>query len=920
MWDIVSFGDVKTLNMVFNAIAAIFSDGGYKAAGYALAIMVVVGMSLSSLATGKQELPFPRMLAAFIVFSFGFMTLTKVSIENRYDGTVTQIDNIPVAVAVPASLISQIGLYLVEAGETAFGDTGANRVSANGYLSPLSIIASYRTASMIDNCPAGEANSTGGGINLCYTLRQYYSECTSIKATRQNAYLAIREGNALQSMQYSSNAYTTKVVKSDGSSEIMNCSTAYDLIANAMNGSTFEQMIAANNIPAGVRLGEDGFTRTTDALEAIGLDGGKNRSFLQALYLRKAAEDGTLAFLHRTGAADMAENLQSSIEQRNYAWTMQGELWTQIVDKFIAIIECLIYALAPFIGLMVLVGTIGSKTVMLYLQMLAIIQLIPVMLVITQNIIMADMESYATMLGAKYDVGSLVFTEQLTDKAKELMGLGGMLASTVVPALAMALVTGSGMAVMGAFRQVGAPAKDVDASPDMTGQGGAVTNLGQMNTGNRDEYGNVMTDRAKANVGSISQSSAFTSSVQSSEQQMQAASQAYSTALSNAQSTVNEQSYTSSSVQSMGNNITTGLESANGWSSSVQQQLTQSMGLNEQQANNVKNAVSAGLTVASMGGSWQEVGSTLKSKEEKEAFEKMVSGEEGKSTRSTFNDAINILSQNGESITTGNKDIDSAIKNIQESSQEVQSSQSAYQQMKSLQDTLQVSNDDMPTQMYQYAQQESVQSSIDDRISSMTDNELLHYNNTLDRYDGGIDANAMDNNTARLMALAATDNAFGNQSQFIETITGGSIQSNTGESTLAPENNTTVPSSLKYGSLERESINEPTNTDKTFKNDLDDYKTAATEQQLSNNRSVSIAQYEDSNTSEIDTGKNKLDQSEVVLNENTKEAIENQVTMTESSINSLISEIDKIEDSVRGFFGGNNEPVKPDKSTEEIPK
>ncbi|MEZ9922263.1 conjugal transfer protein TraG N-terminal domain-containing protein, partial [Vibrio breoganii] len=127
-------------------------------------------------------------------------------------------------------------------------------------------------------------------------------------------------------------------------------------------------------------------------------DSSRSRDFLASLYLNKSADSGELAFYHRMGSADLAENLNSSIQQRDYAWALQGEMWVQIVDKFLAIMECLIYALAPFIGLMVLTGQTGGKVMLLYLQLLAVIQLIPVMLVVTQSIIVNDLTNYAGMI------------------------------------------------------------------------------------------------------------------------------------------------------------------------------------------------------------------------------------------------------------------------------------------------------------------------------------------------------------------------------------------------------------------------------------------------------------------------------------------------------------------------------------------
>lgn len=109
MWEIYTFGDVDTMNKVFNAISVMFQDGGFKAAGVAIALFIVIAQSMSSLTDGAKELPYGKLIAGFLLFSMGFQTLVSVSIEDRYSGTVTQIDNVPAAIAVPSSLISGVG-------------------------------------------------------------------------------------------------------------------------------------------------------------------------------------------------------------------------------------------------------------------------------------------------------------------------------------------------------------------------------------------------------------------------------------------------------------------------------------------------------------------------------------------------------------------------------------------------------------------------------------------------------------------------------------------------------------------------------------------------------------------------------------------------------------------------------------------
>ncbi|MEZ8968070.1 conjugal transfer protein TraG [Vibrio breoganii] len=774
IWDIVSFGDVKTLNMVFNAIASIFADGGYIAAVIAVALFVVVGSSLHSLMSAKPELPYGRLLAGIVIYAMGFSTLTSVSIENRYDGTVTQIDNIPVAIAVPASLISSIGLYLVETSETAFGGPNdLTNVSSSGYLAPLKVIASYREASML-NCPAGEATSTSANINLCQSLRSYYSECAMVKATRDNEYLKMREGNRIDSIQFDSRAHTTLIVDGTGQQTTVTCSDAYDRIKTAFDGETFENIITANNVAAGVRPGEDGLTRTADALEAIQIDSSRSRDFLASLYLNKSADSGELAFYHRMGSADLAENLNSSIQQRDYAWALQGEMWVQIVDKFLAIMECLIYALAPFIGLMVLTGQTGGKVMLLYLQLLAVIQLIPVMLVVTQSIIVNDLTNYAGMIASQYDIGSREFVYAMTDKAKELMGLGGMISATIVPAMAMALVTGSSMAMFGAMKNAAATPKDADAMPDMASQGGALTDMGWRNSGRYDQFGNTSSEAARTEIGSITSGHNVKSAVSSADRQASEANESYSQAVGAMTTNSQGQSYSSDQVQAMGQSVVSSNAETQSWATGMQTQLMEQYGLDKQSASNVVGslAMAARTGAGGFGGGYEQASRFTEglTKTEREAFSEVISGQSSNSVQASYQHGQNYMDQNSEKVSTGNSYMDQQIAKAENAYQEKVSASQTYEAAKSMEQTFSLSNTDMMTALHQKAHEDGIDSRMNASINDLRNDDPNAYQYFREKEAEYSGERGMDAQTARLAALTATANYQGDLSGIAESV------------------------------------------------------------------------------------------------------------------------------------------------------
>jgi hypothetical protein len=85
----------------------------------------------------------------------------------------------------------------------------------------------------------------------------------------------------------------------------------------------------------------------------------------------------------------------------------------------------------------------------------------------------------------------------------------------------------------------------------------------------------------------------------------------------------------------------------------------------------------------------------------------------------------------------------------------------------------------------------------------MSNQEKAYFADKFDKYNGGVNANDMDDNTARLMALAATDNYFDNEVKFAETVTGINVNDDLEELSEAKNG---VNTSLEYGELERQEL------------------------------------------------------------------------------------------------------------------
>ena len=286
-----------------------------------------------------------------------------------------------------------------------------------------------------------------------------------------------------------------------------------------------------------------------------------NRGFTQSLLLSSYLDDGMLSYYSSLGASDLHENISSSIAQRNQVWITQGELWSDIVFDILSILESTIYSLTPFIGLGLLLGSFGLKMFVVYIQIIAIIHIFPILMTMTMTstLLYEEINIFSRMLVLKYDSGSLAYMENLTAKAYELMAYGGMISSTLLPVIAMALVSGSAMGLGSALKGLSSAApKDTDAVPQTVSQQSAITDQGiNKSQTYMSEIGRV-SKGTESKMPSILEGVSLSNSTASSKGKMNAADLAYESAKTQAQAEIKSNSYTNSDVSSIGSSVMKG--------------------------------------------------------------------------------------------------------------------------------------------------------------------------------------------------------------------------------------------------------------------------------------------------------------------------------------------------------------------------
>lgn len=146
---VYSMGDMPIFTSVLNGVAMIFNSSLFDAnqgAGVVVMgfILALIFMILPALSTGKLDAkPF---IFVFILYYGGIVPRERLQVEDVYSGAVTAVDNIPLIIALPASIGASLSKSMTDVVETAASTTSGSYLTlgAEGFVNPLKMLLSLR--------------------------------------------------------------------------------------------------------------------------------------------------------------------------------------------------------------------------------------------------------------------------------------------------------------------------------------------------------------------------------------------------------------------------------------------------------------------------------------------------------------------------------------------------------------------------------------------------------------------------------------------------------------------------------------------------------------------------------------------------------------------------------------------------------
>lgn len=523
--EIWCLGDINYFVAVLNSLAMLAQSG-------LLYDLVKLGMILAGLymvlqmvfmGTNTQGgLPWGRFIIAWAMFQLLFGSTVRVWVYDTYTLKSIQVDNVPYGVAMAGSVTSKIAHEITDTLEQAF----STPTLKDGFAAPLQTLLKARK--LYDGLGLPQNG------NVQKTLTEYAQKCTQVGI---NLGLISMENmkyqeNPWQAMKFESGIYwaQTWLPGDPPGGTTRTCSDAWNFIDNYLSANLWDDwqgylktVFCDSNDAACVPL-----DKVQTALDAATTVSQNAQYYMLAAVLLPVLEDGQMNAANEFGKPEQAVVIGQAREQRNAQWLAESSLFANIMRPLMAFFEGFLYAVAPFMALLVAFVPSGLGLILKFFAMFIWIQMwMPVMAIINQYLQIIMQQKLSSMV-----IDGLIpltsIQGQLTGMSNmnDWLATAGMLISST-PAISLALIYGGAITMthLAGRMQHGDFVNEKSIRPDIMSST-PLTQTQAMRLGPNDVYGSRMPG-AEAVAPKIEVSEIAASQMQSSAAEMSTATQTF---------------------------------------------------------------------------------------------------------------------------------------------------------------------------------------------------------------------------------------------------------------------------------------------------------------------------------------------------------------------------------------------------------
>lgn len=468
--NIYSVGDPAYIKVVMLGLSHMYDTSmPYTLAKIGLIISLLFIFAKSVWNPGKIE--FKEFFTSLLFIYFMFCNTATITLFSNNQADVTPIPNIPLGIALSASITTRMGYELA----TSLRDFYQTAVLPGEYTS-------HSISSMLDDDPASKNYSIVGngleplralmnmritgdptatthyvashGLVSAYNepdLRQsvlnYMQDCVlkdefnGSRVQEVNMAQARISNDAWKYMAMSYNGWTTSVNLVFGHGfEVMGCGNAYTKLNGAMEAAfndTSKDYIEMRNLKQdpNIKNAERGLAMLTD--QGVKAWKMKSNQMLKYMYYQAKIKNQYTDLSGRLASQAEFE----AMDARHFSTATQFTLWSEMAVPLMTYLEALIYLLGPIMPFVAAFGSKGIGMIAKYILLLVWVNTWPV-LQVGVNLYLQTYLNEMTNKGTHIGVMSWAGVNTTFTDLQSFIAMGSTL-QTMVPALSLMIMYGS---------------------------------------------------------------------------------------------------------------------------------------------------------------------------------------------------------------------------------------------------------------------------------------------------------------------------------------------------------------------------------------------------------------------------------------------------------------------------------------------
>lgn len=391
--------------------------------------------------------------AMVFIFSAAFVPRVNIAVRDVRSANVQVVQNIPLGIGWPASVISRASYWLTKSFETAFGDVDAARYTRFGVAFPQRVVTTMLSVKPI---------TADGKMSLTnFTERCIVPEILENSVKRQEL-LNAPDINAL----ISTNGWVNPARRVFMNNKVLTCTQAAEELKKTLEETEIPALESRLRLKLNVDF-KDGVNAalSTAIPQAESLMLGVSRTMAESLrqsLMMSAIPETTMTFAAKAGQAPLSAGVAIARSQGNLAseinYRTLSEMARSALPKLRNILEFTVIGLWPMVFLMMLgTGAGGAMVCRAYFTLLISVSLwAPITAIINYLTLHLDMEPMNQLVNSAGGV-TLAAATMIRDAGATSQAMAGSLL-WLVPVLAYAVAKGSDMALTAMTSSVLAPA------------------------------------------------------------------------------------------------------------------------------------------------------------------------------------------------------------------------------------------------------------------------------------------------------------------------------------------------------------------------------------------------------------------------------------------------------------------------------